>query len=71
MLKGKVCHINVINLNKVKERNLNSVSGKDANNFVNKLCSLGLSATLRRTLGQDIDGACGQLRKRIMDENDC
>jgi 23S rRNA (adenine2503-C2)-methyltransferase len=71
LLKGKVCHINVINLNKVKERNLNSVSGKDANNFVNKLCSLGLSATLRRTLGQDIDGACGQLRKRIMDENDC
>lgn len=69
LLKGKVCHINVINLNEVKERNLKAVKKGEASEFVKKLENAGLSATLRRTLGEDIDGACGQLRKRIIDEN--
>lgn len=64
LLKGKVCHINIINLNPVSERNLKP--SKNANKFVEKLEKIGLSATLRRTLGEDIDGACGQLRNKII-----
>lgn len=67
LLKGKVCHINVINLNAVKERNLQSAEGNYAYKFCEYLVKGGLSATVRRSLGQDIDGACGQLRKRLMD----
>lgn len=68
LLKGKVCHINVITLNEVSERTLKAVERKEAEVFVQKLCDAGLSATLRRTLGEDIDGACGQLRKRLVEE---
>ena len=68
MLKGKVCHINVINLNPVKERDLQKTTKQNAIKFVQCLNNLGISATLRRTLGEDIDGACGQLRKNVMEE---
>lgn len=68
LLKGKVCHVNVINLNEVKERDLKKTTRKNAEQFVKSLTDLGVSATLRRTLGDDIDGACGQLRKSIMEE---
>ena len=68
MLKGKVCHVNVINLNEVKERNSKQTTKKVAEDFVQNLNNVGISATLRRSLGEDIDGACGQLRKRVMEE---
>ena len=68
LLKGRVSHINVINLNAVEGKKLKGVTSKQAYKFVQDLCDLGMSATLRRTLGEDIDGACGQLRKRIMEE---
>ena len=68
LLKGKVCHVNVINLNEVKERNLKQTTKKVAEDFVQNLNNVGISATLRRSLGEDIDGACGQLRKRVMEE---
>jgi len=68
LLKGKPCHINLIRLNDVKERNLEGVSDKDAYRFLGLLEKGGLSATLRRRTGADIDGACGQLRQRYIDE---
>ncbi|MBE7073486.1 MAG: 23S rRNA (adenine(2503)-C(2))-methyltransferase RlmN [Clostridiales bacterium] len=68
LLKGLMCHINVIPLNSVKERNLLGVARSDAYKFVEKLESLGLSATVRRTMGEDIEGACGQLRNKILKE---
>lgn len=68
LLRGKVCHVNVINLNEVKERSLKKTTRQNAQKFVDELSSLGISATLRRTLGDDIDGACGQLRKSVMEE---
>ena len=68
LVKGKVCHVNLINLNAVEGKALKGVTSKQAYKFVQDLNDLGVSATLRRTLGEDIDGACGQLRKRMMEE---
>lgn len=62
LLKGKVCHVNLIRLNEVEERSLKSISEKDAYRFLGLLEKGGLSATLRRQIGSDIGGACGQLR---------
>ncbi|MBQ0017379.1 MAG: 23S rRNA (adenine(2503)-C(2))-methyltransferase RlmN [Clostridiales bacterium] len=68
-LKGLPCHVNVICLNSVDERTLEGTTREEANNFVTMLVGLGLSSTLRRTMGQDIDGACGQLRRRYLENN--
>jgi 23S rRNA (adenine2503-C2)-methyltransferase len=70
LLKGKICHVNVINLNAVKEKNLLPCSKTQAYAFVERLNKNGISATLRRTLGADIDGACGQLRRKLMEKKD-
>ncbi|MBR1867669.1 MAG: 23S rRNA (adenine(2503)-C(2))-methyltransferase RlmN [Clostridia bacterium] len=66
LLKGRPCHINLIRLNEVKEKNLSSTSDKDAYKFLGLLTKGGLSATLRRQMGADIDGACGQLRRKYI-----
>ena len=62
LLKGKPCHVNLIRLNEVKERNLKPVTEQQAREFMQMLLSGGISATLRRQIGSDIGGACGQLR---------
>lgn len=62
LLRGRPCHVNLIRLNEVKERHLAGVTEKDAYRFLGLLEKGGLSATLRRTIGADIGGACGQLR---------
>lgn len=69
LLKGKPCHINLIRLNEVKEKELKSGTEKDAYKFMGILEKAGLSATLRRKMGEDIGGACGQLRRRYLEEN--
>ena len=66
LLKGKVCHVNLIRLNSVKERSLKGSSAAACNSFLKMLTDGGLSATVRRTMGADIDGACGQLRRRFL-----
>ena len=68
LLKGKPCHVNLIRLNEVKERDLKSISDKAAYRFLGLLEKGGLSATLRRQIGVDIGGACGQLRASYLDE---
>lgn len=62
LLKGKPCHVNLIRLNEVKERTLKATDEKAAYRFLGVLEKNGLSATLRRQIGVDIGGACGQLR---------
>ena len=62
LLKGKPCHVNLIRLNEVKERDLKALDDKSAYRFLGRLEKGGLSATLRRQIGVDIGGACGQLR---------
>lgn len=62
LLSGFPAHVNVIPLNEVKERDLPTVTRKHAYAFAESLQKLGLSASVRRTMGEDIGGACGQLR---------
>ncbi len=67
LLKGKPCHVNLIRLNEVKERTLKSTGDKEAYRFLGLLEKGGLSATLRRQIGVDIGGACGQLRATYLE----
>lgn len=63
-LKGIMCHVNLIPANPVKE---NSFKKPDINNikrFQSYLAAKGVNATIRRTLGADINASCGQLRKK-------
>ncbi len=63
-LKGIMCHVNLIPANPVKE---NSFKKPDINNikrFQSFLAAKGVNATIRRTLGADINASCGQLRKK-------
>ena len=62
LLGGFVCHVNIIPVNKIKERDFTS-DRKSAQRFREYLEQLGINATVRRTLGADIDAACGQLRR--------
>lgn len=62
LTKGLLCHVNLISLNEVEENNYESVSRKKCKEFQEKLERAGVPATVRRELGADIDGACGQLR---------
>lgn len=65
ILRGRSCHVNLIPLNSVKEKKLTGVTRKKAYIIAEKLTKLGISATVRRTMGEDIEGACGQLRNKI------
>ena len=67
LLKGKPCHVNLIRLNEVKERDLKALDDKAAYRFLGMLEKGGLSATLRRQIGVDIGGACGQLRANYLE----
>ena len=62
LLRGMNCHVNLIPVNRVKERSYRTSSGGAAA-FAQKLGRLGINATVRRTLGSDIEAACGQLRR--------
>ena len=70
ILTGFSCHVNVIPLNFVKERNLKGSPVAQAHKFAEMLTEKGISATVRRTLGADIGGACGQLRNQILREGE-
>ena len=69
LLKGRPCHVNLIKLNEVKERDLKSSSDREANRFLEVLEKHGISATFRRSMGSDIGGACGQLRAKYIGGN--
>ena len=63
------CHLNLIPVNPIKETRLSaSARGKMHRNFKNKLEKSGINVTIRREMGSDIDGACGQLQKTICAE---
>lgn len=68
LLRGMQCHVNLIPLNTVKERNLHGVSQKQVQAFLDVLAKRHISATRRREMGDDIEGACGQLRKKVLAE---
>lgn len=67
ILKPRNCHLNLIPVNPIKERDFQKPSQKSAQGFKNKLEKSGINVTIRRELGSDIDGACGQLRRRYVE----
>lgn len=66
-IKGLNCHVNLIPVNPIKERNFRQSGKKDMVIFKNKLEKCGINVTIRREMGRDIDGACGQLRKSYLE----
>ena len=67
LLKHRNCHLNLIPVNPIKERSFEKPSKKSAENFKLKLEKSGINVTIRREMGSDIDGACGQLRRRYIE----
>ncbi|MCR4956848.1 MAG: 23S rRNA (adenine(2503)-C(2))-methyltransferase RlmN [Lachnospiraceae bacterium] len=61
------CHVNLIPVNPIKERNFKQPNRENILKFQNKLENNGINVTIRREMGRDIDGACGQLRKKYME----
>ena len=68
LTRGFPSHVNLIRLNEVKERNHKAPTEDATKEFLKRLEALGVSATIRRSLGNDVEGACGQLRRRYLEE---
>ena len=66
LLKGLLCHVNLIPVNNVTGAGYRKSSFKRQQAFVNKLSAMGVNATVRRTLGSDIEASCGQLKRNFM-----
>jgi 23S rRNA (adenine2503-C2)-methyltransferase len=63
LLRGILCHVNLIPLNEIEEKSDNRAGSRQrAGEIAEMLESRGITATVRRSLGRDIDAACGQLR---------
>ena len=65
-LRGMQCHVNVIPLNTVAENAIQGVNEAVVTRFMQELEKRHISVTRRREMGDDIDGACGQLRRNTM-----
>ncbi|MCM1267706.1 MAG: 23S rRNA (adenine(2503)-C(2))-methyltransferase RlmN [Bacteroidales bacterium] len=68
LLRGMNCHVNLIPVNPVKERAYAQSKRQTVEAFAALLQKKGINATVRRELGRDIEGACGQLRRRFLGE---
>ena len=62
-LEGMLCHVNLIPVNEIRERDYKKSSKESIRRFAGILEKHRLTVTVRRKLGADIDAACGQLRK--------
>jgi 23S rRNA (adenine2503-C2)-methyltransferase len=69
LLKGLNAVVNLIPVNPIKERSFKPTDRSGALAFKNKLEKSHINSTIRREMGRDIDGACGQLRRRHLEEN--
>lgn len=67
LLRGMNCHVNLIPVNKIKERNY-TANRRSVADFASYLEKNGINATIRRTLGTDINAACGQLRREYEED---
>jgi 23S rRNA (adenine2503-C2)-methyltransferase len=68
-IKGLNCHVNLIPVNPIKERNFRQSESRRIQNFKNILEKNRINVTIRREMGADINAACGQLRKSYLDQN--
>lgn len=69
-LSGKLCHVNLIPINEIPETDYKPSGRKAIEAFRNTLEKRGISVTVRRKLGKDINAACGQLRKNLMERGE-
>lgn len=69
IVKGLNCHVNLIPVNPIKERNFRKSENKKIQNFKNILEKNRINVTIRREMGADIDAACGQLRKSYIENH--
>ena len=63
-----LCHVNLIPVNEVKGNSYRKSSNEQIQRFIRILSEKGITATVRRTLGSDINASCGQLRRRYQEE---
>ena len=69
LLQGMGGHINLIPVNPIKERSYKESTPEAVLSFKSFLKKRGMNVTVRRELGRDIEGACGQLRRHYLKEN--
>lgn len=69
LLKGLLCHINLIPVNEVRENLFKKPSTENIKTFYNILTSFGIETTIRKEMGADINAACGQLRRSYLKNN--
>ena len=65
-IKGRLCHVNLIPVNPVKETGLIAPDQNHEKLFYTTLKELGIAVTVRRELGRDISASCGQLRNEVI-----
>ena len=68
LLKGMLCHVNLIPINKIENGQYSKSTNENIMRFRDYLNDHGIVATIRRELGSDIDAACGQLRRKNLKE---
>ena len=68
LLKGMICHVNLIPINKIENGAYMKSSNENIMKFRDYLNDHGIVATIRRELGSDIDAACGQLRRKNLNK---
>lgn len=66
LLKGMLCHVNLIPVNAVTERGWEKPPHRQIEKFKGVLARMGIETTVRREMGADIDAACGQLRRKML-----
>jgi 23S rRNA (adenine2503-C2)-methyltransferase len=69
LLKGMLCHVNLIPINEVDENNYKKSTNEQVYSFQSTLESYGIETTIRREMGSDINAACGQLRRSYIYSN--
>ena len=69
LLKGMLCHVNLIPINKIENGSFTKSSNENILKFRDYLNDHGIVATIRRELGSDIEAACGQLRRKNLRQN--
>lgn len=70
LLKGFPCHVNLIPVNPIKEREYKRADKNSVEKFKVLLEKNAINSTIRRGMGKDIDAACGQLRKAYMEQDE-
>lgn len=68
LLRGLLCHVNLIPVNEIKENSYEKATSDNVKAFYNKLVDFGIETTIRKEMGADINAACGQLRRSYLED---